>query len=297
MKIIDGKQISIEVKQEIAGKVKSDLDKGIPAPHLAAVIVGDDGASKTYIDSMRRACKEVGYVASIYQYPAIISENDLIAAIEFLNQDEDVDGYIIQLPLPKHISTEHIIAHVNPTKDVDCFHPINYGKLLLGEANYLPATPYGTMELLKRAGIDVAGKHCVVVGRSNIVGKPLAMLLAEKSEQGNATVTICHSHTSNLKEICASADVLLVAIGKPEMITAEYVKKDAVVIDIGIHRIQDSTTEKGYRICGDVKYDEVAPKCSAITPVPGGVGPMTMVCLLMNTWNAAQFKRNTHGNA
>ncbi|MDD4395810.1 MAG: bifunctional 5,10-methylenetetrahydrofolate dehydrogenase/5,10-methenyltetrahydrofolate cyclohydrolase [Bacteroidales bacterium] len=292
MKIIDGKEISIEVKKEIAAKVKADLDKGIPAPHLAAVIVGDDGASKTYIDSMRRTCKEVGFVSSIYQFPATIKEEELIDAVEFLNRDDEINGYIIQLPLPKHISADAIIAHVNPLKDVDCFHPINYGKLLLGEATFLPATPYGTMELLKRANISVDGKHCVVLGRSNIVGKPLAMLLSEKSAQGNATVTICHSKTENMKEICATADILFVAIGKPEMITAEYVKKGATVIDIGIHRLPDADSEKGYRICGDVKYDEVAPKCSAITPVPGGVGPMTMVCLLMNTWNAAKAQRN-----
>lgn len=291
MKIIDGKQISVEIKKEIVEKINSDLNKGIREPHLAAIIVGEDGASKTYIDSIRRVCTEVGFLVSIYQHSPTVTEEELLSCIDFLNRDDEVDGYIIQMPLPKHISMEHVIAHVDPKKDVDCFHPINYGKLLLGEAAFLPATPYGTMELLKRSGIQVAGKHCVVLGRSNIVGKPLAMLLAEKSEQGNATVTICHSHTANLKEICALADVLLVAIGKPEMITAEYVKKGAVVIDIGIHRIPDSTTEKGYRICGDVKYDEVAPQCSAITPVPGGVGPMTMVCLLLNTMKAAQLNR------
>ena len=291
MKIIDGKQISVEIKKEIVEKINSDLNKGIREPHLAAIIVGEDGASKTYIDSIRRVCTEVGFLVSIYQHSPTVTEEELLSCIDFLNRDDEVDGYIIQMPLPKHISMEHVIAHVDPKKDVDCFHPINYGKLLLGEAAFLPATPYGTMQLLHRSGIQVAGKHCVVLGRSNIVGKPLAMLLAEKSEQGNATVTICHSHTANLKEICASADVLLVAIGKPEMITAEYVKKGAVVIDIGIHRIPDSTTEKGYRICGDVKYDEVAPQCSAITPVPGGVGPMTMVCLLLNTMKAAQLNR------
>ncbi|HNW68646.1 MAG TPA: tetrahydrofolate dehydrogenase/cyclohydrolase catalytic domain-containing protein [Bacteroidales bacterium] len=291
MKIIDGKQISVEIKKEIVEKINSDLKKGIREPHLAAIIVGEDGASKTYIDSIRRVCTEVSFLVSIYQHTPTVTEEELLCCIDFLNRDAEVDGYIIQMPLPKHISMEHVIAHVDPKKDVDCFHPINYGKLLLGEPAFLPATPYGTMELLKRSGIEVAGKHCVVLGRSNIVGKPLAMLLAEKSEQGNATVTLCHSHTANLKEICALADVLLVAIGKPEMITAEYVKKGAVVIDIGIHRIPDSTTEKGYRICGDVKYDEVAPQCSAITPVPGGVGPMTMACLLLNTMKAAQLNR------
>lgn len=292
MKIIDGKKIAAEIKKEIAEKVKVRVSNNLPIPHLAAIIVGEDGASKTYIDSIQRACKEVGFVASIYQYPTTIREDEFLAAIDFLNQDKEVHGYIIQLPLPKHIAMDRVIAHVDPDKDMDCFHPINNGKLMLGEAKYLPATPFGTVELMKRAGVEVAGKHCVVLGRSNIVGKPLAMLLAEKSEYGNATVTIAHSRTQNLKELCATADVLLVAIGQPEMITAEYVKKGATVIDIGIHRIPDADAEKGYRICGDVKYDEVASQCAAITPVPGGVGPMTMVCLLMNTLRSAEEKDN-----
>ena len=289
MKIIDGKKIANEVKNEIAKKVQERMADGRPVPHLAAVIVGDDGASKTYIGSIERSCREVGFTSSIYQYSANITEQELLEAIDFLNRDDEVDGYIIQLPLPKHISTEKVIAHVDPNKDVDCFHPMNNGKLFLGEACFLPATPYGTIELMRRAGISAAGKHCVVLGRSNIVGKPLAMLLAEKSDTGNATVTICHSRTPNLKEVCATADILLVAIGQPEMITAEYVKEGATVIDIGIHRIPDSS-EKGYRICGDVKYDEVAPKCAAITPVPGGVGPMTMTCLMLNTLHARERK-------
>lgn len=291
MKIIDGKKIANEVKKEIADKVRAMMEEGVRVPHLAAVIVGDDGASKTYIGSIERSCAEVGFVSSIYQYPADITEQALLDAIDFLNRDDEVDGYIIQLPLPKHISTEKVIAHVDPKKDVDCFHPINYGKLLLGEADFLPATPYGTIELMKRAGINPAGKHCVVLGRSNIVGKPLAMLLAEKSPQGNATVTICHSHTKNLKEVCASADILLVAIGQPEMITADYIKPGATVIDIGIHRLPNNS-DKGYRICGDVNYDEVSPKCEAITPVPGGVGPMTMTCLMLNTLHARELKNS-----
>ncbi len=291
MKIIDGKKIANEVKKEIADKVRAMMENDVRVPHLAAVIVGDDGASKTYIGSIERSCAEVGFVSSIYQYPADITEQALLEAIDFLNRDDEVDGYIIQLPLPKHISTEKVIAHVDPKKDVDCFHPINYGKLLLGEADFLPATPYGTIELMKRAGINPAGKHCVVLGRSNIVGKPLAMLLAEKSPQGNATVTICHSHTKNLKEVCASADILLVAIGQPEMITADYIKPGATVIDIGIHRLPNNS-DKGYRICGDVNYDEVSPKCEAITPVPGGVGPMTMTCLMLNTLHARELKNS-----
>lgn len=290
MKIIDGKKISQEVKSEIAAKVHGLLKENKRAPHLAGIIVGDDGASKTYISSIERSCKEVGFISSIYQYPATITEQQLLDAIDFLNRDEEVDGYIIQLPLPKHISIEKVTAHVDPKKDVDCFTPVNNGKLFLNEADFLPATPYGTIELMKRANITPAGKHCVVLGRSNIVGKPLALLLAEKSERGNATVTICHSRTPNLKEVCASADILLVAIGQPEMITADYIKQGATVIDIGVHRIPDEKSEKGYRICGDVKFDEVAPKCDAITPVPGGVGPMTMTCLLLNTLHAYEIK-------
>lgn len=289
MKIIDGKQIANQVKSEIAEKVRNMMDAHQRVPHLSAIIVGDDGASKTYVGSIQRSCAEVGFVSSIYQYPADITEEKLLDTIDFLNRDDEVDGYIIQLPLPKHISMEKVIAHVDPRKDVDCFHPMNNGKLFLGEPDFLPATPYGTIELMKRAGISPAGKHCVVLGRSNIVGKPLAVLLADKSEQGNATVTICHSRTQNLKEVCATADILLVAIGKPEMITADYVKEGATVIDIGIHRLP-ADNEKGYRICGDVKYDEVAPKCEAITPVPGGVGPMTMTCLMLNTLHARELK-------
>lgn len=291
MKIIDGKKIANEVKDEIAKKVQEWMKAGEPVPHLAAVIVGNDGASQTYVGSIKRSCAEVGFNSSVYQYPETITEKEFLEAIDFLNSDDDIDGYIIQLPLPKHISMENVIAHVDPRKDVDCFHPINNGKLFLGEAEFLPATPYGTIELMRRSGITAEGKHCVVLGRSNIVGKPLAMLLAEKSPQGNGTVTICHSRTPNLKEVCASADILLVAIGQPEMITAGYVKEGATVIDIGIHRLPDSTTEKGYRICGDVKYDEVAPKCSAITPVPGGVGPMTMTCLMLNTMHARERRK------
>ncbi|MCR5115766.1 MAG: bifunctional 5,10-methylenetetrahydrofolate dehydrogenase/5,10-methenyltetrahydrofolate cyclohydrolase [Bacteroidales bacterium] len=291
MKIIDGKKIAQEVKSEIAKKVQEWMKEGKSVPHLAAVIVGDDGAAKTYVDSIKRSCEAVGFNSSIYQLSANTTEKELLETINFLNTDDDIDGYIIQLPLPKHINTEHVVAAVDPRKDVDCFHPVNNGKLLLGEAEFLPATPYGTIELMRRSGIQTEGKHCVVLGRSNIVGKPLAMLLAQKAPTGNATVTICHSRTPNLKEVCATADILLVAIGQPEMITADYVKPGATVIDIGIHRIPDSTTEKGYRICGDVKYDEVAPKCEAITPVPGGVGPMTMTCLMLNTIHAHEMKK------
>ena len=290
MKIIDGKQIADEIKSELSVKVKSLLDKGMPAPHLAAVIVGEDGASQTYVQSIGRACREVGYISSVYKFPETTSEEELLSVISFLNEDEEIDGYILQLPLPKHISSEKIIESINPKKDVDCLHPSNMGNLMLGEPLFLPATPYGTMLLLERAGIETTGKHCVVVGRSNIVGKPLAMLLSQKNAGGNATVTVCHSRTQNLQAVCREADILFVAVGKPEMITADYVKKDAVVVDIGVHRLPDADSEKGYRICGDVKFDEVAPICSQITPVPGGVGRLTMTALLLNVMKAYERK-------
>ena len=280
---IDGKTLSQEIKQEITQTVASLIDAGKNAPHLAVVIAGDDGASLTYVESIKKSTKEVGMLCSVYQFPDSVSENELLEAIDFINKDDEIDGCIIQLPLPKHIDKQKIIQKVNPKKDVDCFHPENMGKLVLGEETFLPATPHAVMELLKRYEIETAGKNCVVLGRSNIVGKPLALLLIQNNPHADATVTICHSKTQNLKEVCANADILLVAIGKPEYITAEYVKKDAVVIDIGIHRIEDKTTEKGYKICGDVKYDEVSKKCKAITPVPGGVGSVTMACLLKNT--------------
>lgn len=289
MTIIDGKKISEELKSEIAVKVKSLIERGLPAPHLAVIIVGDDGASATYVQSIEKNCRATGYLSSVYRFPNSITEEALLEVIDFLNEDSEIDACMIQLPLPKHISADTVIRRLNPKKDVDCMHPSNMGHLLLGHPNFLPATPYGTMLLLERAGIKVAGKHCVVVGRSNIVGKPLSMLLSQKADNGNGTVTTCHSHTQNLKAVCQSADLLFVAIGKPEMITGEYVKKDAVVIDIGVHRLPDNSTEKGYRICGDVDFKSTAAKASAITPVPGGVGQLTMVALLMNTMKAYEL--------
>jgi methylenetetrahydrofolate dehydrogenase (NADP+)/methenyltetrahydrofolate cyclohydrolase len=283
---VDGKILAQEINSEISKTVSNIIDEGKNAPHLAVVLVGDDGASLTYVESIKKNTKEVGMLCSVYQFPDSISEKELLEAIAFINQDDEIDGCIIQLPLPKHIDKQKVIQKINPKKDVDCFHPENMGKLVLGEETFLPATPHAVMELLKRYEIGTAGKNCVVVGRSNIVGKPLALLLVQNAPHADATVTICHSKTQNLKEVCAQADVLLVAIGKPEFITAEYVKKDAVVIDVGIHRIEDKTTEKGYKICGDVKFDEVSKKCAAITPVPGGVGSVTMACLLKNTLKA-----------
>lgn len=286
MKIIDGKQIANDIKAEIAAQVDQLLKEDKPAPHFAAIIVGNDGASQTYVDSMQKNSREVGFICSVYRFPENVKENELIEVLDFLNTDEEINGYIVQLPLPKHIEVDQIIQHISPEKDLDCFHPSNMGNLVLGKATFLPATPFAVMEILKRSEIEIAGKNCVVVGRSNIVGKPLALLLAQNLPEANATVTICHSKTKKIKSICAKADVLLVAIGKPEMITADYIKKDAVVIDVGIHRIEDTTTEKGYRICGDVKYDEAEKVVSAITPVPGGVGSVTMSCLLLNALNA-----------
>ena len=286
-KIIDGKEIAATIKTEIATEVKSLLDQGKPAPHLAVLIAGEDGAALSYVNSIEKQCKAVGYICSAYKFPENVREQDILDTIDFLNQDDEINGYIIQMPLPKQVSIDKVTAHVDPRKDMDCFHPANMGNLLLGKECYLPATPHGVMELIRRSNIETTGKECVVLGRSNIVGKPLAMLLLQKD--ANATVTVCHSRTKNLKRVCSRADILIVAIGQPEMITEEYVKDKATVIDVGIHRIPDPGQPNGYRVCGDVKYDEVSKKCEAITPVPGGVGPMTMACLLLNTMKA--YKR------
>ena len=283
-KIIDGKAIADEMKKEIAAEVAGMLDKGMDAPHLAAVIVGEDGASKTYVASKEKACQSVGMTSSVYRLPENTSEEELLKLIDFLNNDEEIDGYIIQLPLPKHINETKVIHSINPKKDVDGFTPHNIGLMQLGEPCFLPATPAGIVELLKRSGIETAGKHVVVLGRSNIVGTPISVMLSRKG--ADATVTICHSKTQNLPEITRQADILVVAIGKPKFLKADMVKSGAVVIDVGIHRIEDNTTEKGYRIEGDVDFDEVVKVASKITPVPGGVGPMTIVELLYNTLQA-----------
>jgi methylenetetrahydrofolate dehydrogenase (NADP+)/methenyltetrahydrofolate cyclohydrolase len=293
---LDGKLLAQEMKTEIAATVETGRAPSLRPPHLAVVIAGDDGASLTYVESIKKNTQEVGVLCSVYQFPETISEHELLQAIYFINNDDEIDGCIVQLPLPKHIDKQKVIQNINPKKDVDCFHPENMGKLVLGEDCFLPATPHAVMELLKRYEIEIAGKNCVVVGRSNIVGKPLALLLVQNAPHADATVTICHSKTKNLKEVCAQADLLLVAIGKPEFITAEYVKQDAVVIDVGIHRMEDKTTEKGYKICGDVKFDEVSKKCKAITPVPGGVGSVTMACLLKNTMKAHTAHRTPQKN-
>jgi methylenetetrahydrofolate dehydrogenase (NADP+)/methenyltetrahydrofolate cyclohydrolase len=290
MELLDGKLLSEKIKDELAVASRKMLADYGRTPHLAAVLVGEDPASQTYVTSKEKSCKEVGFVSSIYKYPANISESELMKVIDFLNHDDDVDGFIVQLPLPKHISSQKIIEAINPAKDVDGFHPINLGNMLLGLPCTLPATPYGIMMMLERYKIETEGKHCVVVGRSNIVGSPMSVLLSRNAYPGNCTVTLCHSKTQDLKEICASADILVAAIGKPEFFTADMVKKGAVVIDVGIHRIPDETKKSGFRLIGDVKFDEVVSKASYITPVPGGVGLMTIVGLLMNTLKAAELK-------
>lgn len=290
-KIIDGKAIADAMKKEIAAEVAAMLDKGIEAPHLAAVIVGEDGASQTYVSSKEKACHSVGMTSSVYRLPEKTSEKELLDLLDFLNKDDEIDGFIVQLPLPKHIDETKVTQAIMPSKDVDGFTPYNIGLMQLGLPCFLPATPFGIVELLKRSGVETEGKHVVVLGRSNIVGTPVSVMLSRKGKGGDATVTLCHSKTKNLAEITRRADIIIVAIGKPLFLKADMVKEGAVVIDVGIHRIADESAEKGYVIQGDVDYDEVYKVASKITPVPGGVGPMTIVSLLYNTLQAAKRKR------
>lgn len=285
-KIIDGKAVSSQIKKEIAAEVADMLDHGLLAPHLAAVIVGDDGASQTYVASKEKACRSVGMISSVYRLPATTSEKEMLDMVEFLNKDSEIDGYIIQLPLPEHIDESKVINAITPEKDVDGFTPENVGRLQIGQPCFVPATPNGIMELIKRYDIETAGKNVVVLGRSNIVGTPVSVLMSRKGV--DATVTMCHSKTENIAEVCRRADILIVAIGKQNFLTADMVKPGAVVIDVGIHRIDDPSSPKGYHICGDVDYNEVIKVASKITPVPGGVGPMTIVSLLQNTLKAAK---------
>lgn len=286
--VIDGKQISQQIQDEIAAEVQKIKEKGGKAPHLVAVLVGNDGASETYVNSKVRTCEKIGFGSGLIRLPEATTEEELLAKVNELNNDPEVDGFIVQLPLPKHISEQKIIEAIDPKKDVDGFHPANVGRMALNLPAFLPATPYGVLQLLDRSGIKTAGKHCVVIGRSHIVGSPMSILMARNTEPGNCTVTICHSKTQNLKQHTLKADILIVAIGRPNYVTADMVKEGAVVIDVGIHRIPDNTKKSGFRLTGDVAYDEVAPKCSYITPVPGGVGPMTIVSLLMNTLRSAK---------
>jgi methylenetetrahydrofolate dehydrogenase (NADP+) / methenyltetrahydrofolate cyclohydrolase len=290
MQILDGKQLAQTIKQEIAAKVKEIKLNGGKTPHLAAVLVGNDGASETYVASKVKSCEEVGFKSTLIRLGADVTEQALLAEIHMLNNDDDIDGFIVQLPLPKHINEQRIVQTINPDKDVDGFHPVNVGKMVQNLPCFLPATPYGILQLLERNKIETAGKHCVVLGRSNIVGMPMSILMARKSNPGNCTVTLCHSKTKNIREELLRADIIVAAIGIPEFVTADMVKDGAVVIDVGITRVADATKSKGFALKGDVKYDEVAPKCSYITPVPGGVGPMTVVSLMLNTLQAAEGK-------
>ncbi|HNX44664.1 MAG TPA: tetrahydrofolate dehydrogenase/cyclohydrolase catalytic domain-containing protein [Bacteroidales bacterium] len=286
MQIIDGKKLAIEIKQELARQTAKIIDSGRRAPHLAAILVGDDPASDSYVKGKEKACREIGFTSSVYRLAADTTVQKLMEIVDFLNNDDDVDGFIVQLPMPGHIPVDKVISRIKPEKDVDGFHPVNIGRMVLGSPAFISATPLGIITMLDRYGIETEGKHCVVLGRSNIVGTPISILLSRKAKPGNCTVTLCHTKTVNIKEIAATADILISAIGKPEYVTADMVKEGAVVIDVGIHRIPDPAKEKGYHMTGDVKYDEVAPKCSYITPVPGGVGLMTVVSLLMNTMKA-----------
>jgi methylenetetrahydrofolate dehydrogenase (NADP+)/methenyltetrahydrofolate cyclohydrolase len=288
MKLIDGKKIAEQIKKEIAARVKEITAGDNRPPHLAAILVGSDPASETYVASKARACKEVGFDSSTYKFENDISEPELLNTVEFLNNDPEIDGFIVQLPLPDHINEQKIIQAINPRKDVDGFHPENVGRMTIGLPAYISATPNGIMEMLRRAKINTTGKHCVVLGRSNIVGRPISILMSAATEPGNTTVTVCHSKTLNLKEITKQADILIVAIGKQGFVTADMVKDGAVVVDVGIHRIESAKTKSGFKLVGDVKFNEVSEKASFITPVPGGVGPMTIVSLLQNTLKAHQ---------
>jgi len=287
-KLIDGKSIAEQIKKEIADEVVKIKESGGKIPYLAAILVGHDGGSETYIASKIRTCEEVGFQSGLIRYEDDVTEEELLRQISSLNNNDEVDGFIVQLPLPDHISTQKIIEAIDYRKDIDGFHPINIGRLALGLPCFKSATPAGIMELLKRYEIETKGKHCVILGRSNIVGKPLAMLMMQKSYPGNCTVTVCHSRSANLAEMCLEADIIIAAIGSPEFVKADMVKDGAVVIDVGTTRLPSSVTKSGYKLTGDVAFHEVAPKCSYITPVPGGVGPMTIVTLLSNTLLAAQ---------
>lgn len=288
MQIIDGKQTATEIKKEIASEVERMVQAGQRRPHLAAILVGHDGGSETYVANKVKACEVCGFRSSLIRYENDIDEATLLEEIKRLNEDDDVDGFIVQLPLPKHIDEQKIVEAVDPRKDVDGFHPINVGRQMIGLPCFHSATPAGIMLLLERYGVPTSGANCVILGRSNIVGKPMAALMMQKSNPGNATVTVCHRDTKNLKEICRNADILIAAMGRPGFVTADMVKEGATVIDVGTTRVPDPTRKSGFRLSGDVCFDEVAPKCAFITPVPGGVGPMTIVSLMRNTLLAAK---------
>jgi methylenetetrahydrofolate dehydrogenase (NADP+) / methenyltetrahydrofolate cyclohydrolase len=290
MQILDGLLVSKATKEDLKIKVAQLSIEGKKTPHLAAILIGNNGASETYVGAKVKACNEIGFKSTLIRMEAEVSEHKLLEVIEGLNNDPDIDGILVQLPLPKQISEENIINAIHPSKDVDGFHPVNVGKMVQGLETFVPATPYGIMLMLQHYKIDTKGKHAVVVGRSNIVGRPMSILLSSNTNPGNCTVTITHSHTRNIKELCASADIIVAALGKPNFITADMVKEGAIVIDVGITRVADSSKKSGFALKGDVDFETVAPKCSFITPVPGGVGPMTIAALMKNTFLACQQK-------
>ena len=288
MTLIDGKATAAAIKQEIAAEVEEIVKNGGKRPHLAAILVGHDGGSETYVKNKVLACEACGFKSTLLRFEEDITEDFLLRQVELLNNDPDIDGFIVQLPLPKHISEQKVTMAIDYRKDVDGFHPINVGRMSIGLPCYISATPLGITDLLARYGIETSGKKCVVLGRSNIVGKPMAQLMMQKRNPGDATVTVLHSHSKNIKEECLQADIIIAALGHPNFVTADMVKPGAVIIDVGTTRVPDSTRKSGFRLCGDVKFDEVAPKCSFITPVPGGVGPMTICSLMKNTLAAGK---------
>ena len=290
MQLLDGKKTSKEIKLELAKAVKLRKESGKKIPHLAAVLVGSDGGSMTYVNAKVKACEEIGFESTLIKYDESVSEEILLSKVKSLNEDKSIDGFIVQLPLPKHIDELKITQAIDPKKDVDGFHPVNLGNMILNIPCFLPATPAGIMELLKRNNIETKGKNCLIIGRSNIVGQPLSILLAQNTSPGNCTVTLAHSHTKNLKDLALNADILIAAIGRPKFITSDMVKEGAVVIDVGTTRVIDDSRERGWYLSGDVDFNSVAEKCSFITPVPGGVGPMTIASLMINTLKAMDLK-------
>lgn len=290
MEMLDGKLVSQSVQDDLKKKVEARRNEGKKLPHLAAILIGNNGASETYVASKVKSCEEIGFRSTLLRLPADIPEETLLEHIDILNRDSDVDGILVQLPLPAHIREQQVIESIRVDKDVDGFHPESVGRMVQGLPAFLPATPYGILLLLEHYKVETKGKHAVVIGRSNIVGRPISILLNRNDYPGNCTVTVCHSHTPNLKEICLQADIIIAALGRPEFLTADMVREGAVVIDVGITRVPDPSRKSGFSIRGDVHFDSVAPRCTYITPVPGGVGPMTIAALLMNTWKACIAK-------